>query len=121
MLFSIKKDIYDKKIILKTCYKFTDDYYIHLDSNNDVFVISIQKKEGETDASIESEFKNELIEFANREMVFEQTKNIREILFARSMASSVIYDDEVETNINLNVDDDNSMKDWFENEYFKSL
>ena len=62
------------------------------------------------------EFKNELIEFANREIVFEQTKNIRELLFARSMASSVIYDDEIQTDINLNVDDNSSMRDWFDNE-----
>ena len=39
MFFSIKKDIYDKKVLLKTCYKFTDEYYIHLDSNKDEFVI----------------------------------------------------------------------------------
>ena len=25
MFFSIKKDIYDKKVLLKTCYKFTDE------------------------------------------------------------------------------------------------
>lgn len=116
MVFSIKKDVYDKKILLKTCYKFTDEYYIHLDSNKDEFVISIQKKEGKTDSSIEGEFKNELIEFANREIVLEQTKNIRDILFARSMASSVIYDDEIGTEIDLNIDDNSSMKDWFENE-----
>ena len=73
MFFSIKKDIYDKKVLLKTCYKFTDEYYIHLDSNKDEFVISIQKKDGKADTSIEGEFKNELIEFANREIVFEQT------------------------------------------------
>lgn len=76
MFFSIKKDIYDKKVLLKTCYKFTDEYYIHLDSNKDEFVISIQKKDGKADTSIEGEFKNELIEFTNREIVFEQTKNI---------------------------------------------
>ncbi len=51
-----------------------------------------------------------LLEFANREIVFEQTKNIRELLFARSMASSVIYDDEIQTDINLNVDDNSSMR-----------
>ena len=116
MFFSIKKDIYDKKVLLKTCYKFTDEYYIHLDSNKDEFVISIQKKDGKADTSIEGEFKNELIEFANREIVFEQTKNIRELLFARSMASSVIYDDEIQTDINLNVDDNSSMRDWIDNE-----
>ncbi len=51
-----------------------------MDSNKDEFVISIQKKDGKADTSIEGEFKNELIEFANREIVFEQTKNIRELL-----------------------------------------
>lgn len=32
------------------------------------------------------------------------------------MASSVIYDDEIQTDINLNVDDNSSMRDWFDNE-----
>ena len=116
MFFSIKKDIYDKKVLLKTCYKFTDEYYIHLDSNKDEFVISIQKKDGKADTSIEGEFKNELIEFANREIVFEQTKILENFFLQGQWHLSVIYDDEIQTDINLNVDDNSSMRDWFDNE-----
>ena len=61
MFFSIKKDIYDKKVLLKTCYKFTDEYYIHLDSNKDEFVISIQKKDGKADTSIEVNLRMNLL------------------------------------------------------------
>lgn len=116
MDFSIKKDIYSKNVLLKTCYKYTDNYYIHLDSNQNEYIISIFNKEGVADNITEKEFKNSLIEFANREIVFEQTKNIRELLFARSMASSVIYDDEVENDIDVNINDNSSMRDWFYNE-----
>jgi hypothetical protein len=53
-----------------------------------------------------------MIEEVNREIVIEQTKNIRQILFARSMASTVVYDDEI-ADLDTNVEDKSAMKDWF--------
>ena len=115
MTFYISKELYSKEVVLKTCYKYTDDYYVHLDLDVTRYIINITGKDG-CDTSIENDFKNSLIEFANREIVFKQTKNIRELLFARSMASSIIYENSSNDEIPLNVDDNSAMKDWFEDE-----
>lgn len=57
-------------------------------------------------------FSNRMIEEENREIVVEQTQNLRQILFARAMASTVIYDEEI-ADIDTDVSDKSAMKDWF--------
>ena len=115
MQIKISKEIYSRNVLLKTCYKLTDDYYIHLTSDENDYYIDIISK-NDNDADIKSIIGNELIEQANRELVFKETHNIREILFARAMASSVIYTDDATKEVDTNVNDDSAMKDWFENE-----
>ncbi len=109
----IEKELYSRKVLLKTCYKFTDNYYVHLSSDIDNYYIEIEPKEEDDGTDIEKEIDNELIEQAMRELVFDETKNIREILFARAMASSMIYDSDDEK-IDTDVYDDSAMKDWFD-------
>ena len=41
MKISISKELYSRNTLLKTCYKFTDDFYIHLSSNRDRYEIDI--------------------------------------------------------------------------------
>ena len=50
----------------------------------------------------------------NREIVFSQTKNIREILMARAFASTVVYDESIVEEFEN--DDSEMLKDWFDNE-----
>lgn len=114
-MIKISKELYSRKVLLKTCYKFTDDYYIHLTSDKQDYLIDITPKFC-NDVDIKGIIGNELIEQANRELVFNETHNIREILFARAMASSVIYTDDDVEEIDTDVNDDSAMKDWFENE-----
>jgi len=114
MKISISKELYSRNTLLKTCYKFTDDYYIHLSSNRDRYEIDIKLKDGDEDPELSDRFENELIEQVNREIVINETRNIREILFARAMASSVIYKEDGEGEINTDVNDYTAMKDWFD-------
>lgn len=115
MVIRISKELYSRTVLLKTCYKFTEDYYIHLTSDERDFLIDItSKKRGDND--VKGIIGNELIEQANRELVFKETHSIREILFARAMASSVIYTNDATDEIDTDVNDDSAMKDWFENE-----
>ena len=60
-------------------------------------------------------FSNQTIEESPRQEIQCQTNNIRQILFARSMASSVIFDEENDEE-DVCVDDKSAMKDWFEHE-----
>ena len=115
MLIKISKELYSKEIIFKTCYKFTDTAYIHLSTDDDDYIVDITSKEETDTTDYHKEFANQLIEEVNRQIVYEETKNIRQILFARSLASTVIYDEE-KIDIDTEVSDKTAMKDWFKNE-----
>lgn len=115
MQIRYKKELYTRSVLFKTCYKFTDVAYIHLDADDDNFIVEISPKNSNDTIDYALEFANQIIEEVNRELVAEQTKNIRQILFARSMASTVIYDDDI-ADIDTEVEDKSAMKDWFANE-----
>jgi len=115
MVLTYSKELYTKNILFKTCYKFTEKAYIHLDSNETSYVVSVFPKDPDDATDYALEFANQIIEETNREIVIEQTKNIRQILFARSMASTLVYDQEI-ANIETNIEDKSAMKDWFNNE-----
>lgn len=114
-MLTYNKELYSKNVLFKACYKFTEKAYIHLDSNETSFIVSIFPKDSEDSTDYALEFANQIIEETNREIVIEQTKNIRQILFARSMASTLVYDQEI-ANIETNIEDKSAMKDWFDNE-----
>ena len=115
MIVKYKKELYSINVLFRTCYKFTDNAYVHLDTDDDNYIVRISPKDKNDTLDYAKEFANQMIEEANREIVIEQTKNIRQILFARSMASTVVYDDEI-ADLDTNVEDKSAMKDWFENE-----
>lgn len=114
-MIRISKELYSRNVLLKTCYKFTDDYYIHLTSDENDYLIDIVSK-NVNNVDIKGAVGNELIEQATRELVFKETHDIRKILFARAMASSVIYTNDATDEIDTDVNDDSAMKDWFEDE-----
>ena len=115
MQIKYKKELYSRNVLFKTCYKFTDNTYIHLDSDDTDFIVTISPKDSTDQSDYDLEFSNQMIEEVNREIVTEQTKNIRQILLARSLASTVIYDDEI-TEIETDVSDKSAMRDWFKND-----
>ena len=109
-----KKELYSKSVLFHTCYRFTEHTYIHLDVDETDYIVSIQAKETDDKKDYVALFSNQIIEEASREDIMEKTKNIRQILFARAMASSVIFEDKDEEN--LYADDKSAMKDWFDDE-----
>lgn len=115
MQLKYNKMLYSKNALFRACYKFTDNAYIHLNADKDSYLVTIIPKVDSDKTNYELEFANQIIEETNREIVIEQTKNIRQILFARSMASTVIYDHNV-PEAEMNVSDKSAMKDWFSNE-----
>ncbi len=105
---------YSKTALIKAAYRFTDYVYIHLDTDGEYYYVTMENKECSDQRNYEKEFMNQLLEQVNRELVIQQTKDIREILYARAMASTVIYDDTCES-VDTE-DDDVAMKDWFDHE-----
>ena len=39
-----KKELYSKNVLFKTCYKFTDVAYVHLDSDSNDFLLRFLRK-----------------------------------------------------------------------------
>ena len=86
-----------------------------MDCDEKEYIVSIRPKDGSDTRDYASLFSNQMIEESAREEICNQTKNIRQILFARSMASTVIFEEENDEN-DMYEDDKSAMKDWFENE-----
>ncbi len=110
-----KKELYSKKVLFQACYRLTDYAYIHLDCDGLDYIVSIRAKDSNDVRDFAALFSNQIIEESAREEIQCQTNNIRQILFARSMASSVIFDEENDEE-DVCVDDKSAMKDWFEHE-----
>lgn len=98
------KELYSKIALIKAAYNFTDIAYVHLDADENYYYVSIEPKENSQTVS-EQEFINEMLTQSIRHEVYQETKNIRELLLARAMATSVIVDE--------NMVDDEQQEDGF--------
>lgn len=83
------KELYSKAALLKAAFLFTSRAYVHLDSDDSGWIVELRPKEGFPAPDCD-EFDNEMLLQATREVVYERTKTVRELLVARAMASSVI-------------------------------
>ena len=108
------KELYSKIALIKAAYNFTDKAYIHLDADDNYYYATIEPKNSGCTVS-ENEFINEMLTQSVRHEVYQQTKNIRELILARAMATSVI----VEEDMIDDIESDDSfketeiLKDWF--------
>lgn len=89
MKLSFSKELYPKIALLKAAYSFTDKAYLHLDADSSYYYVTLTPKE-ESSSDLEECFTNEMLAQCVRHEVYLQTKNIRELLVARAMASTVI-------------------------------
>lgn len=111
MEFSFSKDLYSKQVLLKTCFHFTDNYYVFLDLADDRFILNIKSKNGVNNPNIKDEFLNELLAQATRQAVYMETKNIREMMMARAISSSIIELPRSENDVGMASED--VFNEWF--------
>ena len=84
------KSIYDRRALLKAAFRFTDRCYIHLRQDEARWIVSWREKDG---ASVDfGEFENELIAQNLRLQLLEDSAELRKIILARAMASTVIQE-----------------------------
>lgn len=113
------KELYSKEVILKAAYAFTDRLYIHLDADATYYKVQlISKEENKNEKKLYAEFENELIAQETRRVIAEQTKNIREMIIARALSSTIVNNVE-EANIDLLKNEDayaaeEILQDWFD-------
>lgn len=124
MQIKIDKSIYNKEVLLKTAYTFTDRAYIHLSQDDSSWIIEWTTKKDEE--LLPEEFENEAISQQLRFHLIESAGDIRKIILARAFASSIVEASEIldnpqtsfeESAYNANeLDTEESiLKGWFEN------
>lgn len=116
MKIKFAKEIYPKSALMKSAYNFTDRAYIHIDSDEKYYIVEITLKD-KSDSFDIRDFKNEMLAQSVRLEISIRTKNIRELIIARAMASTLVGEKvNSETEPEENFDMDCILKDWFENE-----
>ena len=114
MIYKFSKELYTKDSVLKAAYTFTDNFYIHLQADDNEYIVEIQPKKSGISISCE-EFKNEIIAQQVREIIYKQTKDLRMLIMARAFSSSVISENnDVLPKENQDYELENIMKDWFD-------
>ena len=116
---SFRKELYPKIVLLKAAYQFTDRAYLHLDADEEYYHVTIWPKDG-NDAIAPSDFDNEMLAQSWRHEIYQQTRNIRELILSRAIGTAVMTDREmVDEDPDLPTDDfteDEILKDWFADE-----
>jgi len=114
--FKFQKDLYPKIALLKAAYTYTDSAYIHLDADSEYYYVELEIKQG-AEPIDEKQFLNEMLTQSVRHMVYQQTKNIRELMLARAMATTIVGDTEVfdiEESSQEDFMEEDLLKDWFD-------
>ena len=108
------KEIYNKEVIIKAAYSFTDECYIHLDIEGDYYLVELKDKNGFDDQSIYERFENELLAQETRKIVSEKTQNIREMIVARSLSSTIINKQPESEQEDNQFKAEKILQDWYE-------
>ncbi len=114
MRLKYNKSMYPKTALLKAAYNFTDKAYLHLDADDDYYYVELEMKDSGDNLG-EKEFSNEMLTQSVRHEVYLQTKNIRELLLARAMATTIVADtDDTEYEYtDDNYSEGEILRDWF--------
>ncbi len=111
----LDKTIYNREVLLKTAFMQTDNFYIHLSQDNNNWIVVLKGKTAEV---MECSFENELIRQQCQYDLLIESREIRKILLARAMASTII-DEPVsqgqEDTGTASFDMSGIMKGWYEN------
>ena len=101
-------------VLMKAAYAFTDDVYVHLDCDNENYMVSVTSKLDESEENIFNKFENELIAQETRKIIAGQTKNIREMIVARALSSTMVHLNEENVKDEESFDAKEISKSWFD-------
>jgi len=97
---TIDAKLYSLDVIHKCFYWYGSKISVDIKSEQDLYIITITDEKTISDIeSIISKIKSDLIDFRTREIIFNETKNIREILIAKAFAHGEEFDENPPWNI----------------------
>lgn len=114
MRLKLSKEMYAKEAIIKASYFFTDKYYMELDSDEKYFYIDMVSKETNDTTESEKEFMNEILVQTTRLNISTQTKNIREMIIGRALASTIIDNKDSGFVDDESIKADDILNNWFD-------
>lgn len=113
MIIEFSKDLYAKEALIKAAYSFTDRAYIKLGQSDDNYLFEYSFKDGcHFDPG---EVENEMLFQTARHQVFLETKELRKIIVARAMASTIVGDETIDESKSTENEKD-ILRNWFDNE-----
>ncbi len=86
----LSKELYDRETVLKAAYALIDSVYFHLDVDGDYYIVEIVPKKGKEHGDYYQKFENELISQQTRRIISDKTKEIRKMIVARALASTMV-------------------------------
>ena len=110
--FHFSRELYSKEAVMKAAYTFIDDFYLHLDCDEKEYLVEIEAREGKKKLK-EKAFLNEVLIQETRRLIDDRTKEIREMIYARAMASTVIEEHPLEEPKEAE-DAERILVDWFD-------
>ena len=122
MRLRFRREIYSLDSVMRAAYSFTDRVYVHLDADDKEYIVELSEKPG-CQLPTAGDFDNELLGQQIRLSVFEQTKHLRELLYARALATSMV-ELPVSSTENLRCTGDSEQEvlvDWFEKHESSSI
>lgn len=96
--FSVDLTIYNEKVISKVLYWLTDQYLIYWQRISDTKQDIVLEKKSSIINDQEFKFLKEkinqdFIDYKNRDIIIEETKNIRDILYVKAFANNDEFED----------------------------
>lgn len=93
-LLSLEKEIYSREAVMKTCYAFTDDYYIHVVkvTDNTTGVCFYSKKENNSDQDIQTGirlFLQSLNDNQMRQIIHQETADLHAEIVNKAFAPAI--------------------------------
>ncbi len=116
-ILRFNQELYPKAAVMKAAYHFIDRCYVHVDIDENDYVIDITCKSENDVEGLPLEFENELLAQAVRYQVYLQTHTLREILLARALSSTITGSETALMDETLPEGIDNLesiLTDWFE-------
>jgi His-Xaa-Ser system protein HxsD len=93
--------LYSSEVVHKCFYWYAGKYSVDISTEGKSFIVKLADPKQEWDIqSVVSKIKTDLIDFKTREIVSNETKNIREMLIAKAFAHNDEFEEQPSGNIN---------------------
>lgn len=95
--FTIDPSIFSEKVITKSLYNYANDYMITWEKVGEIFSIVLRKKDGVINQDLlkylSEKINRDLIDYKTREIIFSETKDIRNIILIKAFSNNDDFED----------------------------